>query len=137
MGSDRYFTASTSREHVTSVAEGSYHLQSIRSDLDFLLWPAVNRAGHFPCTVHIYNQDLVSVVVACCISYAPKVCSHCSRCCCCLLLYDMTAHGYSPELSKRSRPVPQIMTFVFPAFTLNPFFSMVSVPPGNTSPKLT
>ena len=31
-----------------------------------------------------------------------------------------------PELCKRSRPVPQIMTFVFPAFTLNPFFSMAS-----------
>ena len=37
-----------------------------------------------------------------------------------------TAHGYSPELCKRSRPVPQIMTFVFPAFTLNPLFSMAS-----------
>ena len=37
-----------------------------------------------------------------------------------------TAHGYSHELYKRSRPVPQIMTFVFPAFTLNPFFSMAS-----------
>ena len=37
-----------------------------------------------------------------------------------------TAHGYSPDLCKRSRPVPQIMTFVFPAFTLNPFFSMAS-----------
>ena len=36
-----------------------------------------------------------------------------------------TAHGYSPELCKRSRPVPQITTFVFPAFTLNPF-SMAS-----------
>ena len=35
-----------------------------------------------------------------------------------------TPHGYSPELCKRSMPVPQIMTFVFPAFTLNPFFSM-------------
>ena len=35
-----------------------------------------------------------------------------------------TAHGYSPELCKRSRPVPQIMTFVFTAFTLNPFLSM-------------
>ena len=27
-----------------------------------------------------------------------------------------TAHGYSPELCKRSRPVPQIMTFVFPKY---------------------
>ena len=37
-----------------------------------------------------------------------------------------TAHGYSPELFKRSKHVPQIMTFVFPAFTLNPFFFMAS-----------
>ena len=37
-----------------------------------------------------------------------------------------TAHVYLPEFCKRSRSVPQIMTFVFPAFTLNPFFSMAS-----------
>ena len=36
-----------------------------------------------------------------------------------------TAHGYSPDHCKRSRPVLQIMTFVFPASTLNPF-SMAS-----------
>ena len=41
-------------------------------------------------------------------------------------LVRQTAHGYSPELWKRSRPVPQIMTFVFPAYILNPFFSMAS-----------
>ena len=34
-------------KHVTQVAEGSYHHQLIRSDLDFTLWPAVNRAA-FP-----------------------------------------------------------------------------------------
>ena len=51
--------------------EGSYHLQLIRSDLDFTLWPAVNT-----CSLLTYSQDLVSVVVAHCISYAPKVCSH-------------------------------------------------------------
>ena len=33
-----------------------------------------------------------------------------------------TAHGNSPELCRRSRPLPQIMIFVFPAFTLSPFF---------------
>ena len=51
--SDRYFTASTSRKHVTQVAEGSYHLQLIRSDLDFTLWSAINRAGisHAQCTL--------------------------------------------------------------------------------------
>ena len=29
------------------------------------------------------------------------------------------AHGILPELCRRSRPVPQIMIFVFPAFTLS------------------
>ena len=37
-----------------------------------------------------------------------------------------TAHGNSPELCRRSSPVPQIMIFVFPAFTLNPFSSIAS-----------
>ena len=37
-----------------------------------------------------------------------------------------TVHGNSPELCKRSRPVPQIMIFVFPAFTLSPFSSIAS-----------
>ena len=31
---------------------------------------------------------------------------------------QQTALGYLTELCKRSRSVPQIMTFVFPAFTL-------------------
>ena len=39
---------------------------------------------------------------------------------------QQTVHGYSPELCNRFRPVPQIMTFAFPPFTLNPFFSMAS-----------
>ena len=77
--------------------------------------------------MHTYNQDLVSVVVAHCISYAPKICSHCSRCCCCLLLYDRQHMGIRLIPARGpARPVPQIMTFVFPAFTLNPFFSMSS-----------
>ena len=37
-----------------------------------------------------------------------------------------TAHGNSPELCRRSSPVPQIMIFVFPAFTLSPFSSIAS-----------
>ena len=65
----------------------------------------------------------MSVFVAHCFSYAPKVCSHCSRCRCCRLLYDRQCIGIR---LKWSRPAPQIMTFVFPAFTLNPFFSMAS-----------
>ena len=35
-------------------------------------------------------------------------------------------HGNSPELCRRSRPIPQIMIFVFPAFTLSPFSSIAS-----------
>ena len=67
--------------------------------------------------MHTYNQDLVSVVVDRCISYAPKVCSHCSRCCCCLLLYDRQRMGFrlnsarGPGLYHRC---------------LNPFFSIAS-----------
>ena len=34
------------------------------------------------------------------------------------------AHGNSPKLYRRSSPVPQIMIFFFPAFTLSPFFSI-------------
>ena len=53
----------------------------------------------------------MSVVVAHCISYAPKVCSHCSRFCCCLLLYDRQRMGIrlnsarGPGLYHRSRPL--------------------------------
>ena len=39
---------------------------------------------------------------------------------------QQTAHGNSPELCRRSRPVPQIMILVFPAFTLSPYFSIAS-----------
>ena len=62
-------------------------------------------------SVHTYNQDLVSVIVAHCNSYAPKVCSHCSRCCCCLLLYDKQRMGIhlnsarGPGLYHRSWPL--------------------------------
>ena len=42
------------------------------------------------------------------------------------------AHGNSPELCRRSRPVPQDVIFVFPAFTLSPFsiasFQVKSLP---------
>ena len=47
---------------VTQVAEGSCHLQLIWSNLDFILWPAVNRAGisHAQCTpiIKIWCQSL-------------------------------------------------------------------------------
>ena len=68
--------------------------------------PPIERA--FP--MHTYNQNLVSVLVALCISYTPKVCSHCSRCCCCLLPYDRQRMGIclnsarGPGLYHRSWP---------------------------------
>ena len=37
------------------------------------------------------------------------------------------AHGNSPELCRKPRPVPQIMIIVFPAFTLSPFSSIASL----------
>ena len=75
--------------------------------------------------MHTYNKDLVTVVVARCISYASKVCSHCNWCCCCLLLYGRQHMGIRLNSARGpARPVPKIMTFVFPVFTLNPFFSM-------------
>ena len=43
--------------------------------------------------MYTYSQDLVSEVVAHCISYALRICSHCSRCCCCLLLCDRQCMG--------------------------------------------
>ena len=51
--------------------------------------PSIGRAF----SMHTFNQDLVPVVVARCISYASKVCSRCSGCCCCLLLYDRQRMG--------------------------------------------
>ena len=80
---------------------------------------------YFPCTVRTYNQDLVLVVVALCISYAPKVFSHCSRCCCCLLVYDRQGMGIHLN-SARGPGLTKDYDLCLPAFTLNPFFSMAS-----------
>ena len=60
--------------------------------------------------MHTYNQDLVSVVVAGCISYVTKVFSHCSGCCCCLLLYSCSMgvrlnSARGPGLYHRSCPL--------------------------------
>ena len=50
------------------------------------------KCGQFPCIMHTYNQDYVSVVGAPSISYSP---SHCSRCCCCHRIWN------TPELCGR------------------------------------
>ena len=108
------------------VANGSYYLQLVRSDLNFLLWPAVQvECGSLsPCTsvVRVLCQALeptaflVHPVLA---AVEEEM----------LLLptpVQQTAHGNLHELCRRSRPVPQIMIFVFPVFTLSPFFSIAS-----------
>ena len=69
----------------------------------------------FPGTQYICYQGPLSSTWAHCISSAPSACSRCRRCCCCPL---------QCELCRRSRP--QIMIFVFPAFTLSPFSSIAS-----------
>ena len=75
------------------------------------------RGVQFPGTVYICSQDPLSNAWAHCTSCAHSACSHCRRC-----RYCPTAHGNSPELCSRSRPVPQIIIFVFPAFTLSFLF---------------
>ena len=81
----------------------------------------------FPCTMYTCNQGPLSSALAHCTSYAPSAYSLCRRCCCCPLQCDRQYnYGNSPELCRRSSPVPQIMIFVFPAFTLSPFSSIAS-----------
>ena len=74
-----------------------------------------------PWTLYICIQSPLSSAWAHCISCAPTACSHCRRCCCCLLQCE-TAHGNLPELCRRSRPVSQITSFVFQFFLLHCFF---------------
>ena len=83
------------------------------------------RSVKFPGTVYISNQGPLSSAWAHCIFCTSSACSHCRRCCCCPLVRQ-TVHGDSPEHCKRSRRIPQIMIFVFPAFTLSPFSSIAS-----------
>ena len=59
----------------------------------YMVLPGLHSVVCCAFPMHTNNQDLVSVVVARCISYAPKVCSRCSRCCGCLLLYDRQCMG--------------------------------------------
>ena len=84
------------------------------------------RGVHFPGTMYICSQgpfvkDLSPLHFLCtqCLQPLQKM----------LLLPTpvlQTAHGNSPELCRRPRPVPQIMIFVFPTFTLSPFSSIAS-----------
>ena len=82
------------------------------------------RGLQFPGTVYTCNQGPLPSAWAHCISCAPNAYSLCRRCCCCPTSVCQTAHGNSPELCRRSRLVPQIMTFVFPAFTVSPSSSI-------------
>ena len=81
----------------------------------------------FPGTVYTCNQGpLVK-----CLSTLYFLCTQCLQPLQKMLLLPtpvrQTAHGNSPELCRRSSPVPQIMIFVFPAFTLSPFSSIASL----------
>ena len=113
------------RVHSHLLLRACLHLKLVRSDLDFLLWSAIQGAcsSLALCTsvVRVFFQALeptaflVHPVLA---AIAEDV----------LLPTPVRqmAHGNSPELCRRSSPVPQIMIFVFPAFTLSPFFSIAS-----------
>ena len=70
-----------SRKHVTEGAEGSYYSLLIRSNLNFTLCSAVNRAG-------ISNAHLLSGFGVSCCSPLYISCTNYSRCCCCLFLYN-------------------------------------------------
>ena len=111
--------SSQSGKHATKVAEGSYH-QLIRSNLNYTLRSAINRAGisNAPCTpiIRIWCQLLkptaflmhpeFAAIAVCAVLLTPE---------------QQTMHGNSPELCKRSRPLPQIMTLFFLHFLLHGF----------------
>ena len=104
--------------HQLLVAKGSDHLQLVRSD--FPLWSAVQRAcsSLAQCTsvIRVLCQALEPTALFVYPVYAAvaedAVPAHSSA---------TTGHGNSSELCRRSRPIPQIMILVFPAFTLSPF----------------
>ena len=84
------------------------------------------RGMQFPGTMYICNQGLCRALEPTAFHVHPvlaaiaedAVAAQCDR----------MAHGNLPELCKRSRPVPQIMILVFPAFTLCPFSFILSPP---------
>ena len=75
--------------------------------------------------VHLWSGSFVK-----CLSPLHFLCTQCLQLLQKMLLLptpvQQTVHGNLPELCSRSRPIPQIMIFVFPAFTLSPFFSVAS-----------
>ena len=83
------------------------------------------RGMQFPGTVYIYSQSFFKRL-----SPLHFLCTQCLQPLQKMLLLPTplrhSAHENSPELCRRSSPVPQIMIFVFPAFTLSPFFSIAS-----------
>ena len=95
------FTTTGCREHVSQVAKGNYHFQLVRPDSNFPLWSAV-----LPCTpvIRVLCQALEPTAF---LMHPVQT----------MLLLPtsvrQTAHGNSPELCRRSSPVPQIMIFVF------------------------
>ena len=94
-------------------------LGSKRSLSDFPVWSAVQEAcsSLAPCTsvVRVFFERL---------SPLHFLCSQCLQPLQKMLL--PTPVRNSPELCRRSSPAPQIMIFVFPAFTLSPFSYIAS-----------
>ena len=89
-------------------------------------WSAI-RGMQFPGTMCTCNQGPMSRAWAHCISCKPSACSSFRRCCCCPLQCDRQRMETRPELCWMSRPIPQIMIFVFPAFTPSSFSSIASL----------
>ena len=76
------------------------------------------RSMQIPRTLYICNQGPLSSAWSHCIFLCTQFLQQLQK----MLLLPtplrQTAHGNPPELCRRSRPVPQIMIFVFPVFTL-------------------
>ena len=149
LGDQWGFTASANNKHVAQVAEGSYHLQLIRSYLGAkwlsgrVLDSRQKGRGFEPhqrhCVVSLSKNIYPSLVLVQPRKTRPYITerllmgrkesnqtnknkgqiriSLCGLPLQWMLLLPtpvwLTVHGYSLELCRRSRPNPQIMTFVF------------------------
>ena len=97
--------------------------QACQSDLDFLLWSAIQGtcSSLAPCTsiVRVLFQALEPTAFL----VHPVLAA--------IAEDAVAAHSSATDSAwklacRRSSPIPQIMIFVFPAFTLSPFFSIAS-----------
>ena len=96
----------------------------VRSNLDFLLWSAIQGAcsSLAPCTsvVRVFFQALEPTALL----VHPVLAAIAEDA---VAAHSSATGGNSPEHCRRSSPIPQIIIFVFRAFTLRPFFSIASL----------